>query len=251
MNKKDFSLLLKKCFGKEKNDRYHAIAMLIIYGIFILIIVLMIRLDGTTNTNTNKTPDTTSNPNETTSPNTDTNNDKENEERIIGNDINYSYSYTITLDNSNEVYLGKKIDEKEKFTLIKDGQTTNYAIIDDNYLVLENNKYRIASSPSDYFKYCDVSNIFSLIENEDSIKENNTITYSISNKKASTVFRSKLINDNEQLNTIKMYIPNNSLKTIDLVLSNYFSSLKGEGHTLIIHMEFVDIGTTENFNIDL
>ena len=47
MKKEDWQALLKKCFGKEKDERLHAIAMLIIWGIFILILVIMIRLSPT------------------------------------------------------------------------------------------------------------------------------------------------------------------------------------------------------------
>ena len=140
MKKEEVKEILKKCFGKEKDDRYHAIAMLAIYGIFILILVLVIRLGGSNSSNmvSNPTtsPTTTPTASGTTSP---TNNGTISSSISNGNnDINYSYSYTITYNGVSEVYLGKKIDDKEKFTLVKDGTTTNYSIIDDNNLILEN-----------------------------------------------------------------------------------------------------------------
>ena len=53
MKKEDWKALLKKCFGKEKDDRLHAIAMLIIWGIFIAIVILMIRLSPSRETSSN------------------------------------------------------------------------------------------------------------------------------------------------------------------------------------------------------
>ena len=58
MKKEEVKEILKKCFGKEKDDRYHAIAMLTIYGIFILILVLVIRLGGTNSSNMVSNPTT-------------------------------------------------------------------------------------------------------------------------------------------------------------------------------------------------
>ena len=232
MKKEEVKEILKKCFGKEKDDRYHAIAMLAIYGIFILILVLVIRLGGTNSSNMISNP--------TTSPTTTS---------TGNNDINYSYSYTITYNGVSEVYLGKKIDDKEKFTLVKDGTTTNYAILDDNYLILENDIYHITESPSRLFKYCDAEKILTLIENEIPTENNGVTKYSVSSHNIASSFRESLSIDSEKTNSIQLVVSNDTLKSIDLDLSNYLSSLEGVSITLTIHMEFADIGTTSDFDI--
>lgn len=251
MKKEEVKEILKKCFGKEKDDRYHAIAMLAIYGIFILIIVLVIRLGGSNSSNmvNNPTtsPTTTPTASGTTSP---TNNDTISSSTSNGNnDINYSYSYTITYNGVSEVYLGKKIDDKEKFTLVKDGTTTNYAILDDNYLILENDIYHITESPSRLFKYCDAEKILTLIENEIPTENNCVTKYSVSSHNIASSFHESLSIDSEKTNAIQLVVSNDTLKSIDLDLSNYLSSLEGVSITLTIHMEFADIGTTSDFDI--
>ena len=43
--------ILKKCFGKEKDTRYHAIAMLSIYAFIFMILIIFIRVGGSTSNN--------------------------------------------------------------------------------------------------------------------------------------------------------------------------------------------------------
>ena len=249
MNNKGWKEILKKSFGKEKDDRYHAIAMLTIYGIFFLILIFIIRIGGSSiPSNSLNNSNSTSTPSPTEMPSSDTN-IEENNQNIIENDINYSYSYTITYNGISEVYLGKKIDSKEKFTLIKEGITTEYAILNDNYLILENGVYHITENPSKYFKYCDVEKILLLTENEISVESDNTIKYNISNSNLANMFKDNISIDNNKTNLIKMHIIDSNLKSIDLDFSNYLSSIDNENVTLTIHMEFVDVGKTDDFEI--
>lgn len=251
MDKKDFKEILSKCFGKEKDSRYHAIAMLAIYGIFMLILVVVIRMSGSDLSYQDGTNSMTPTPTpvDTSIPNVDIDDNDADADVTDSNDINYSYSYTVTYNGVSEVYLGKKIDAKEKFTLIKDGVTTDYAILSDNYLKLENGIYHITENPSNFFKYCDVEKILLLTENEISIESNNSTKYNVSNADISRYFNDKISIDNEQTNLVQLNFIDDNLKNIDLDFSNYLSSVNGETVTLTIHMEFVDVGTTEDFEI--
>ena len=257
MKNKEWNEILKKCFGKEKDDRYHAIAMLGIYGIFMIILIVLIRVGGTTatsnqnNNSSNPTPSPTSSSTTTETPAPTPENNNKQENNSVGSDINYSYSYTVTYNGVSEVYLGKKLDEKEKFTLIKEGITTEYGILNDNYLVLQNGSYHITESPSRFFKYCDVDKILSLVENKISTENEGTVKYTLSNKELDSSFKDDMSIDNEQLNSIQLYTSGEMLKGIDIDFSNYYSSVQGTTVTLTIHMEFADIGTTEDFELNI
>lgn len=248
----DFNKVLKKCFGKEKDDKYHAIAMLCIYGLFISIVVVIIRLGGSS-TNSNISNDNSINTSVPTSTPTSTPNASANIENddynVNLNDINYSYSYRVTYNGVTEVFLGKKIDDKEKFTLVKDGVTTEYGILNDNYLILENGTYHITENPSRFFKYCDVEKLLLLTENETKVETDNIIKYNISNSKLSKSYKDNININNELDNVITYTLENNNLKKVDLDFSNYISSIDGSTSTLTIVMEFADIGTTEDFEI--
>lgn len=238
--------ILKKSFGKQKDERYHAIAMLTIYGVLFLILIIFVRVSGSSMQSNTTGEDPLSTPSPTSTPIEKEDNIQEetNDEEIITNDINYSYSYTITYNGKSEVYLGKKIDDKEKFTLIKDNISTNYAIINENYLIENGDTYSITEKPSDFFKYCDMEKVLLLIKD----KEEST-SYLVSNSELKSQYKDKLLVDNSKTNTIKINISNDTLKSVDLDFSNYISSVEGSTSTLTIHMEFVDIGTTEDFEI--
>lgn len=250
MKNKDIKELLNKCFGKNKDEKYHAIAMLIIYGIFISILVIMIRLGGTSSeidSNDNNqgevnSPTVTSTPNPTSTPEIEIDNEVE-------NDINYSYSYTVTYNGVSEVYLGKRVDDKQKFTLIKDNVSTSYAIYDDNYLILEGDIYKITDNPSKFFKYCDVEKILVLLRDKLSVKVTSSNQYNVDNNILSSFYKEKLLNEDNGTNLISINMTDDSLKSIDLDFSSYISALEGVNSTLNIHMEFADVGTTENFEI--
>lgn len=247
--KKEWKEIIKKCFGKEKDDRYYAIAMLSIYGIFILILIIAVRIGGSSiNSSIQEKEPIIPTPSVSPTPSPLPG------DSIITpsiNDINYSYSYTITYNGMSEVYLGKKIDEKEKFTLIRNGITIDYAILNDNYLILENGVYHITENPSKFFKYCDVEKILKLVENEIPTEREGTIKYSVPNRNLSSIYKDNLSLDNERNNMIQLSVVGDTLKSINLDFSNYLTALNGNEVTLTIYMEFADIGTTTDFSIPL
>ena len=251
MKNKELKDILKKCFGKEKDDRYHAIAMLIIYGIFMLVLVIMIRMNATPNNEVNNQIPSPSPTNTAPNKNNSNSNDSNISDSQITENINYSYSYTVSYNGNSEVFLGKKVNNKEKFTHIKDGITNNYAVLDDNYLILENNTYHITNNPSNLFKYCDVSEILSLVDDEIPTENNGVIRYQVDNTKLAISYKDKITVNNELKNSIVLTTIDNTLKSIDLDLTNYISALENSSSSLIIHMEFVDIGNTEDFDISI
>lgn len=251
MKNKELKDILKKCFGKEKDDRYHAIAMLIIYGIFMLVLVIMIRMNATPNNEVNNEIPSPSPTNTAPNKNNSNSNDSNISDSQITENINYSYSYTVSYNGNSEVFLGKKVNNKEKFTHIKDGITNNYAVLDDNYLILENNTYHITNNPSNLFKYCDVSEILLLVDDEIPTENNGVIRYQVDNTKLAISYKDKITVNNELKNSIVLTTIDNTLKSIDLDLTNYISALENSSNSLIIHMEFVDIGNTEDFDINI
>ena len=247
MDRKGFIEILKKCFGKQKDDRLHAIAMLIIYGIFVTIVIFAVRINSN---NTDINLPSGDNKKEVISDNNKVVDDNlTSYEENIENDINYSYSYIVKFDDNTEVYLGKKIDDKEKFTFIKDGVSLDYAILNDNYLILDGGIYHLVDKLDTYFKYCDISKILDLVDNSIATKSGNIKKYYVSNYDLSSQFNDKIQSYNDGNNEIEIITDNNTLKKIDINFSNYISSVLGSNHNLIINMEFANIGTTENFSI--
>ena len=110
MKKEDWKALLKKCFGKEKDERLHAIAMLIIWGIIILILVIMIRLSPTPDNQNSTTPnDNKDSQTQVETPGIGNNNgNDESSSPTESFEVNFSYIYTVTNNGVQEVITGKK-----------------------------------------------------------------------------------------------------------------------------------------------
>lgn len=254
MNKIDFKELLKKCFGKEKDDRYHAVAMLILYGIFFFIIIIMIRVSPTSTNETNPSPSPSSTAtNNPTSGIIDQENNATTEDENLSDEtfeINYSYIFTVENNGTKEVFTGKRLDDKEIFTYITSGGSTDYARLSSNYLIKENGEYHLVDSPSQNLKYTDIDTIISLTEKGTLTKNENIYQYSIPTSEVLAMYDSNQIADATMYDTVIITLENNVIKTIDINFSNYASIINGNVTTnLTVKMEFNQVGTTENFDV--
>ena len=231
----------EKAFGKDKDEKTHAKAMLAIYGVFLLVIILAVRLNPNSQENNNKQEENKTGvveptPTPTASPDT--------KKEEIESDINYAYSYTITYDGVTEVYLGKRIDDKQKFSYSKDGKTLEYAIKDGEYLIKENDVYHITDKLDTYFRYCDIEKLLELIREKKATPD--TYIFTVTNEEIARTFKES-IPEPTLTNTIELIISNSELKGLKVDFSNYVKSVK----SLIIKIEYADVGKVEDFDIKM
>ena len=245
--------IIEKIFGEDLDEQQKARGMLLIYGVFIILIVLYIRsLPAPKENNNGKT---TSNEEIITSEevvtseeeNTNTE-EKKTRKKKIDYDVNYSYSYTIVYDGNTETYLGKKIDDKEKFSYIRDDNVQEFAVIDGTYLLKGEDKYHIVDSLNGYFRYCNIEEIVDIVSELVPVSLDNLV-YEVDNSDIAFDFDDDLVNDNQQTNRIEIVKNDQTITKVYMDLSNYISSFLGSNHTLNITMEFADVGTTEDFSI--
>jgi len=219
-------------------------------------LVIVIRIGNTNNPNTSETnPKPTDNSveevkNEKQDETNNTNTVPEKKEKVNINSDSYTYSYTINYDSQIETYLGKRWNNKEKFSYIKKDTTLEYAILDEKFLIYEDNKYHLTDQLENNYKYCDIDEILDIVSEMEPV-EVNTFIYDISNKKLSDTFDDTLANDNNLKNRVELVMEDHNTRSVRMDLSNYISSVLNEKHSLIINMEFADIGTTEDFEIKM
>ena len=79
---------------------------------------------------------------------------------------------------------------------------------------------------------------------------NNTYKYIISNNDIELVMKDEILEDNNLDNTILIEKKGNTIKKISLDYDNYLTSLEGIDSSFNVVLEYSDIGTTEDFNID-
>lgn len=258
MNNINWKELLKKCFGKEKNERYHAVSMLTIYGIFFAILIVFVRMSPTTSDNNQPTTNNGSNnstvveKDEVKDPtNNIVDNDKDEEEVDINEtfEINYSYVYTVENNGVKEIFTGKRLDDKEIFTHINANGSSDYAKLSGNYLKKEDGEYKLVDEPSTNLEYLDIDKVITLTEKASFTQEGNLYKYVVPTKEVLSIYGyEQMISDASD--SIIISLENGLIKTIDIDFSNYSYVINGNVSTkLTIKMEFNNVGTTENFNV--
>jgi len=243
--------ILSKCFGSEKDERWNAVAMLIIFGFFLGILIVMLRVGNNTmsqeNSNTNSSPTPILTPTPTIDFSDNLNQGQESETY----EINYSYLYTFTLGAETETMTGKRLDQKEIFTLINQAGSVDYAKMSDNYLKKENGKYHLVEIPSRNLIYANLDPLIAILEELTPNINLNQYTYYIPTSKLLTAYHKglSLVDSNNTYNTVIITRNGNTMKTIDADYSALFSFISGTTNSYIIHMEFNHVGTTEDFTI--
>lgn len=254
MNQINWKELWKKCFGKEKDERAHAIAMLAIYGMFILILIIIVRVGGSNIDDTNNTTSTpTPIPTSTSTPNTNIT-ESETEPEIENFDINYSYIFTVQNNDKKEVFTGKRLDDKEIFTVINEQGSKDYAKLSDNYLIKENGEYHLIDSPSTNLIYTDMDKIISLTEKGTLTRTNNIYNYVIPTSEIMKMYNPDNVEaiDVNLTDQITITVENDTIKAIEINYNNYWNIMnKNNTSQLIIKMEFNNVGTTENFEVTI
>lgn len=240
--------ILNKCFGPKKDERWNAVAMLIIFAFFLGILIFMLRFNGTTARE--EKPKSTSFPtvSPTASPG-DTNLDLE---PNLGNyEVNYSYLYTFTFNDTKETITGKRLDQKEIFTLINQTGSTDYARISDNYLKKENGTYHLVDIPSRNLIYANLDPLIAILEELTPNINANQYTYYVSTPTLLTAYHKDLglIDSNSTLNTVVITRNNEAIGAIDIDYSSLSTLISGTNSQYTIHMEFNHVGTTEDFTI--
>lgn len=238
MKKKEFKELMKKCFGKGKDERYHAVAMLILYGIFLIFVIAFVRIaGGNIEDNVTPTPTPTSTP-------------------VEKSDIkNYTYSYTVTFDEESYVFNGKKIGDKEVFKYINNGDIDNvaeYAAVGTSYYKIVDDNYEKVDSINPYFKYLDVNKILTLIEKDNPIKSGESYLYNVNNIAIANMYSDTLNKEEDNMLSNGVFIVKNDnvIKSIRLELNNYISSVLGSEHSLNLLIELSNINETTDYEIE-
>lgn len=243
--------VLSKCFGREKDERWNAVAMLIIFGFFISILIMILRVGG--NTTSQAMSNVTSSPTSTVTPtSTAGSSDLElDQEQESGNyEINYSYLYNFTFGEETETITGKRLDQKEIFTIINQTGSTDYARLSENYLQKENGKYHLVEIPSRNLIYANLDPLIAALEELTPNINLNQYTYYVPTSTLLTAYHKDLglVDSNNTYNTVIITRNDNTIESIDIDYSALSTLLSGTA-SYQVHMEFNHVGTTEDFTI--
>lgn len=229
-----------------------------IFGVFFLIffIVLIIMVRTGSNPEEEKYQDSSDVNNYTSSEieNSDDDSKIDIYQGIKGN--NYSYTYTVNIDNKKEIITGKVYDNKEEFTIISNVKE-KYVRIGDNYFKVENSKYIDVNKDDirSYFKYIDISNIDKItgISTKDKTTDEYTLLYNIQITDLIDEYNFDIYYDpfeDYSSDKVSMNIDSNKmLKLIEIDYSNYYKFVNSKDTNFNVTLEYSNYGKVEDFDV--
>lgn len=225
-----------------KDKKVRAYMFFGFYMIFFIILIFMIR-----------TPHNSSNKNNTNSPSPTPSTD------VVEKIRNYQYTYTVKEDNNTVIYSGKAYHNKELFTMIKDGETSRYFRLGDEYLINTNNKYIVVDNPYLYNDFFNLDYLEKLLQyNIKSTVKENVTTYKIDTVAILNTYYPTIEYDGFSISEVPddevvVTRSNDTITKVEFTLDNmiqYYSPYVNENHkTLKITIELYNFGQIEEFDI--
>lgn len=226
-NKKEQKFEFKELFT---NKQYRSIAILIFYAILFVVVIAMIRMPSNSGIMENGTHVT---------------NVKGFE--LIDNK-NFSYKYTIMVDDEQYIYEGKKFKDKDLVTLTKDEETREYYLENNKYYVKEEDSFvSIVEKPILIFDFFHTDALDMLISRSILIDEVAN-RYRIDNQDLYDVLNS----DNSKVDSGENYITlnyrNSNITRIVFELDNYSKTIGENYNKVIITLEYFDFNLIDDFD---
>lgn len=212
------------------NKQYRSIMILAFYAILFTVLIVTIRTPGKSNFNNIVNKGT-----------------KIDGYELIDNK-NFSYKYTILVDDEEYIYEGKKYNNKELFTVTKDEESVDYYMIDDKTYIKNGVKYFEAlSKPIIIFDFFDTDIIDRLITRSSAIEDEEN-RYMIGNQNLYDVLSSNRIRVEDGDNFIVLKYRNSNITEINFELDNYAKIIGEKYDKVRIKLEYSDFNLIDDFN---
>ncbi len=222
----------KKISIKEifTNRQYRSIAILIFYAILFTVIIIGIRMpSGKVDSDGNHV----------------TNLDGY---KLIDNK-NFSYKYTVIIDEDIFYYEGKKYDDKELLKITKDEESKEYYFNKDNIYIKENDNYVITSTkPYILFDFFDTDILDEMILRSVVLDEEN-YKYKVDNQRIYDVLSINTTQVDSGDNYIYLTYRNDNITGITFDFSNYAKMMRENYNKIIISLEYYDFNLIDDFEI--
>lgn len=228
MGKKDN----KKFSVKEifTNRQYRSIAILIFYAILFTVIIIGIRMPGgKVDSNGNHVSNLDG-------------------YKLIDNK-NFSYKYTVIIDEDIFYYEGKKYDDKELVTVTKNEESKEYYFNKNNIYIKENDNYVLTSTkPYILFDFFDTDILDEIILRSVVLDEVN-YKYKVDNQKIYDVLSTNTIQVDSGDNYIYLTYRNDFITGITFDFSNYAKMMRENYNKIIISLDYYDFNLIDDFEI--
>ena len=187
----------------------------------------------------------------------DSNNSEENIEKIESvfelqdylENKNYSYEYTLKVDNNTYKYTGKRYIDKEEFVFQNGLISETYQRNKSDIYKKEKDKYVKVELPYHYFNYFDSDLVGTILEK--SIFDSKNNLYEISNGELQNIIgNQEKNNEQEGINTIEIIYGDNNIVSIIMDLTNYVKNLNETDDLVILELKYRDFQKIKDFSIN-
>lgn len=211
------------------NKQYRSIIILIFYAVLFAVVIIGLRSGN----------DAIGNDSGTTISNLDG-------YELIDNK-NFSYKYTVELDDAVYLYEGKKYKDKELVTVTKGEEYSNYYIVGDKTYIKGDNGYTLSlTKPIIIFDFLNTDILDEAITRGLLVNEV-TNEYRIDNQSLYDVFNSDNTKVEDGYNYVTLSYRNSYVTKITFDLYNY-SKIIGENYDkVIITLEYSDFNLIDDF----
>ncbi len=219
-----------------KDKKTHSIILIVFYCLLFLSLIFYIRIKHNLE---------------------NSNNNKENIEKIESifelqdylENKNYSYEYTLKVDNDTYKYTGKRYLDKEEFVFQNGLISENYQRNKSDIYKKENDKFIKTELPYHYFNYFDSDLIGAILEKSTFDSKNNL--YEISNKDLQDIIGNQKNNyEQEGINTIEIIYGDNNVVSIIIDLTNYVKTINETDDLVILELKYMNFQKIKDFSIN-
>lgn len=213
------------------NKQYRAIAILIFYGI--LFVVIIIGMRAPRNFNVDESGNHMSS--------------LDGYKLIDGK--NFSYKYTVTLDDEVYYYEGKKYNDKELLTVNKDDVEEEYYFDNKNVYIKRDNNYVLTDiKPYILFDFFNTDILDEIILR--GVVEGDH-KYKVTNQEVHNVIGEGIKVFEDSYNYIELMYRNDNITSITFDFSSYARATYEDYNTIIINLNYADFNLIDDFEIEV
>ena len=245
-------------FERMKTDStYKARMMLLVYGLFFVVLIAMIRFNGPADKKTTlKKDDDSEIVDNIDKDDDDKDKDKDKDEfkefaSIRGKNFYFTYRYTL----NDVVYesIGKKYNDKEEFSLTAVGEKFEFRVNGSDMYVVNNKtgeKFEGASKPYKHINYFNVVTIENILKVSTYDEDNDVYNISSEDLRKTLGYDNYSIDDNGN-NEIKVTFKNNIITSISIDYSNFIKALEKDYTVAKLYLEYKDFNLVDDFEVKM
>ena len=164
---------------------------------------------------------------------------------------NFSYKYTVLVDDEIFYYEGSKYNDKDLVTITKDEETREYYLDGNNIYIKENDNYvSTTTTPYVLFNFFDTDKLESMLLRSIVVDEAN-YKYKVDNQKIYDVVIGGLSQIEAGDNYINLVYRNDNITGATLNFSNYAKVIGESYSNIVITLEYFDFNLIEDFEIQV